>query len=125
MELDDLNKNLEELGKINEKQEKRVRYHSIRAQILTVSILIIQALIYESLLHITTTTTTTIQCKNWWIPFALPLLSFTLFSFSFLDAATSFYRSQYQMDLNSSKYSSLRFTVRDILVPRRSAMAIE
>ncbi|CAL5407894.1 unnamed protein product [Camellia sinensis] len=99
MELDDLKNNFEELGKINEKQEKRVRYHSTRAQILTVSILIFQALIYLSISH-TTNTTTTIQCKNWWIPFVLSLLSFTLFFFSFLDAATSFYRFQYHLDLN-------------------------
>lgn len=99
MELDDLNKNLEELGKINEKQEKRVRYHSTRAVFLTVSNFIFQALIYHSI-STTTTTTTTIQCNNWWIPFALSLLSFTLFSFSFLDATTSFYRFQYHLDLN-------------------------
>ncbi|KAI8006638.1 hypothetical protein LOK49_LG07G00319 [Camellia lanceoleosa] len=110
MELDDLNKNLEELGKNNEKQEKRVRYQSTRAVFLTVSNFIFQALIYHSIsatATTTTTTTTTIQCKNWWIPFALSLLAFTLFSFSFLDAATSLYRFQYHLDLNHIKQQKL------------------
>ncbi|KAI8008053.1 hypothetical protein LOK49_LG07G00322 [Camellia lanceoleosa] len=119
MELDDLNKNLEELRKINEKEEKRVQFHSNRAEFLAASILIFQALIYHSILYTTTTTTTTtIQCKNLWIPFTLSLLPFTLFFFPFLDAATSFFRFQYRLDLNHIEQQMLVDKIRSARLSR-------
>ncbi|KAK0598103.1 hypothetical protein LWI29_031675 [Acer saccharum] len=99
MELEDLQNVLNELGLINEKQEKRIRSYETRAQNLTMAYVILQGLILLSV-SLNNGSSRPNQCQHWWIPFTISLLCSTIFFIAFLDYVTRFYNTQYHLDLN-------------------------
>ncbi|KAK6925905.1 S-locus glycoprotein domain [Dillenia turbinata] len=97
MESEGLKSTHKELSIINEKQEKRVRYHETRAYHLTISNLFFQLLI---LLSITTSSNTNLKCKTWWAPFSLSFLGSAVFIITFTNSLKNYLRTLYALEVN-------------------------
>lgn len=96
MELEELQTIHTELGHINDKQEKRVRFYETRAYHLTIVYIIFQVLILISVSFLSSSN----QCKRWWVPFTISLLASIIFFMAFLEAAISYYNTHYHLDMN-------------------------
>lgn len=97
MELEELQTIFKELGCINEKQEKRVHYYETRAHHLTIMYIFFQGLI---LISVSVLSSSNQYCKRWWVPFTISLLPSIIFFMAFLEAAISYYNTQYHLDMN-------------------------
>ena len=88
-----------ELKSINERQEKRVRYHRTRAENLTVAYLLLQVLF---LLVVAVRSSSSAQKSDieWLLLFFVVLISSLIFFLAFLDAAVTFYKTQSALDDN-------------------------
>lgn len=97
-----------ELCTINERQEKRVQYHETRAQNLTIGYLILQA-IY--IIAVSESSSTSLQCRNWWVMFSISLSTSVVYFIYFLDAVNKFYWIQYYLEVNQIDLQTLRMRI--------------
>lgn len=111
-----------ELALINERQEKLVHYHESRAQNLTIGYLILQGLYFIAISH---TSSTSLQCNNWWVPFAISLLSSVIYFITFLDAVNKFYWTLYNLEVNQIDQQSLYARLREAKDNRKSHSKIQ
>ncbi|PQM36934.1 hypothetical protein Pyn_13200 [Prunus yedoensis var. nudiflora] len=95
---DDLNKSFVELGSINKRQEKTVRYFEETTIRLVIAYVFTQTLIYFSIsLH---NPASSISCQHWWIPFCLSSLIAVIFGIGFKRFVTKWERTSYHYDMN-------------------------
>ena len=99
-----------DLAIVNEKQERRVRYHETRAQNLTIAYLILLGINTMAISH---RSSTSLQCKNWWVPFAISLSSSIIYFMTFLNTVSKFYWTQYHLDLNYLDLQVIRTRIRE------------
>ncbi|KAE8077803.1 hypothetical protein FH972_016331 [Carpinus fangiana] len=107
---EELQSNYDELLVINERQEKQVQYHESRAQNLTTGYLILQGLYLTA---ISQRSPSSLQCKNWWVPFGISLFSSVIFFITFLNAVNKFYWTLYNLDVNHIDRQSLYARIRE------------
>ncbi|KAM1018324.1 hypothetical protein FF1_039809 [Malus domestica] len=95
---EDLNKSFVELGSINQKQGKTVRYFESTTIALVIAYILTQTLLFLSIsLH---NPASSISCKNWWTPFCLSSLIAVIFAITFTRFVTKWERTQYHYDVN-------------------------
>ncbi|KAK4571396.1 hypothetical protein RGQ29_029993 [Quercus rubra] len=99
-----------DLAIVNEKQERRVRYHETRAQNLTIAYLILLGINTIAISH---RSSTSLQCKNWWVPFTISLSSSIIYFMTFLNTVSKFYWTQYHLDLNYLDLQVIRTRIRE------------
>ncbi|KAL4594973.1 hypothetical protein ACB092_12G057900 [Castanea dentata] len=99
-----------DLAIVNEKQERRVRYHETRAQNLTIAYLILLGIYTMAISH---RSSTSLQCKNWWVPFAISLSSSIIYFMTFLNTVNKFYWTQYHLDLNYLDLQVIHMRIRE------------
>ena len=99
-----------DLAITNEKQERRVRYHETRAQNLTIAYLILLGIYTMAISH---RSSTSLQCKNWWVPFAISLSSSIIYFMTFLNTVSKFYWTQYHLDLNYLDLQVIHMRIRE------------
>lgn len=107
---EELQSNYDELLVINERQEKQVQYHESRAQKLTTGYLILQGLYLTA---ISQRSPSSLQCKNWWVPFGISLSSSIIYFITFFDAVSKFYWTLYSLDVNHIDQQSLYARLRE------------
>ena len=83
-----LSESLREISSMIKKQEKRVRSHRRRAQFLTIAYMRFLVLFLVALANLTSSLT--LHCKHWWLPFAVCLFISIIYFMAFLDAMISF-----------------------------------
>lgn len=112
MDLEDNQRSYNDLATINEKQEKLVRHHETRAQNLTIAYLLLHIGVYIiTISH--RSSTSLIQCKNWWVPFAFSLSCSIIYFMTFLNTVNKFYWSQYYLDMNYLDQQVLHMRIRE------------
>ncbi|XAR70234.1 hypothetical protein NMG60_11027022 [Bertholletia excelsa] len=89
---DSIRREIERLEATNKKEEQRVRNLETKS---------IQAVnlyfIFQSVI-LAATSTTSLKCRHWWIPFSLSLLAFTLNLVSFLTHASKSLKARENLD---------------------------
>ncbi|KAL6296566.1 hypothetical protein ACE6H2_004708 [Prunus campanulata] len=95
---DDLNKSFIELGSINKRQEKTVRYFEETTIRLVIAYVFTQTLIYFSISL--QNPASSISCQHWWIPFCLSSLIAVIFGIGFKRFVTKWERTSYHYDMN-------------------------
>ncbi|XP_022157182.1 uncharacterized protein LOC111023958 [Momordica charantia] len=95
MALGELERKFEELKDINEKQESRVRYYETKVQNIVFGYLIFTRLFFFGISQ----TSSSFNCKDWWVILALSLLCSFIYFLLFLDAVAMLFRTQYQLDI--------------------------
>lgn len=91
----ELKDNLLELGSINDKQEKRVRYYET-----TTIQLVVAYIFFQSISFFSVSRNPTISCQQWWIPFCLSSLVAAIFAMTFQRFVSRWERTQYHYDMN-------------------------
>ena len=90
-----LRNNFKELTVINDKQEKRVQYLETTAMHLVMFYIAFQSVIFLSI-----SKPSAIQCSSWWKLFSLSLLIAFIFAINFTITIIKYFRTQYQYEMN-------------------------
>ena len=93
-----LSESLRKISSMIQKQEKRVRSHKRRAQYLTIVYMRFLVLFLAALAN--QPSSLILQCKHWWLPFAVCLFISIIYFMAFLDAVISFYCIQNELDIS-------------------------
>ncbi|KAK6927472.1 hypothetical protein RJ641_006063, partial [Dillenia turbinata] len=104
--VDQLKHDEKEMSSINYRQEKRVDALRNKAIYLTIAYFIFEILILHSL--IASSSSSSLKCQHWWIPFSLSLLVSFLYVITFCHIIIRFVRTQYQLDLSQLDHEAIR-----------------
>ncbi|KAF5451136.1 hypothetical protein F2P56_031426 [Juglans regia] len=113
---DQLQRDYNELVVINHRQEKRVHHHVNRAQNLTIGYLTLLGIYMIPICsYRSSATASSLQyyCQNWWVPFAISLLTSVIYFITFLDVVNKFYRNQYYLEVNRIDQQNLKSRIRE------------
>ncbi|KAK6927465.1 hypothetical protein RJ641_006056 [Dillenia turbinata] len=104
--VDQLKHDEKEMSSINYRQEKRVDALRNKVIYFTISYFIVQILVLHSL--IASSSSSSLKCRHWWIPFSLSLLVSFLYIIAFCHTIIRFVRTQYQLDLSRLDHEAIR-----------------
>ncbi|PON58249.1 hypothetical protein PanWU01x14_168480 [Parasponia andersonii] len=92
----------QELKEINGRQEKRVRRNRTKAEILTGTHVLLQTLFLNILSVLSSSSSTLESSHKWLVLLGLILISSVIFFLAYFDAVITFYRTQFELDMNNA-----------------------
>lgn len=126
MEVEELEKRMEELKAMGEKQEARVNYYDTKLHPVIVAYFIWERVFFFAIPK-TSPFSTSLSCDNgnWWVILALSSLCSFVYILLFLDAALMLYRTEQQLTLILQKQAQLYRDIWTIRLEEEEAHTID